>query len=396
MTIDKTSNAVATAGALSGLRIVEMAGLGPAPYAAMLLADLGAEVIRVDRADRAAAGDPNARVKLLNRGRRSIALDLKRPEAPELVLRLVARSHGLIEGFRPGVMERLGLGPEVCLERNPSLVYGRMTGWGQDGPLANTVGHDVNYIALSGALHAVGRAGEIPVPPVNFVGDFGGGGAFLVIGLLAALWEAGRSGKGQVIDTAIVDGSATFTAMLRGFLVEGRWRDETGVNFSDTGSPYYEVYRCADGLDLSVGAIEPQFYADLLEGLGLSQDDVPSRADQANWPLIKQQFASIIARRTRDEWVDRFSDLDACVAPVLSLTEATVHPHNVARGAFVEHHGMVQPAPAPRFGRTSATLGLPPPHPGEHTIELLGELGCSPEEIDDLVRSAAARSSAPA
>ncbi len=386
MTTPRSTEVAPMAGVLSGMRVIEMVGLGPGPYAAMLLADLGAEVIRVDRADRARDGDPDARTKLLNRGRRSIAVDLKQPAGRDIVLRLLSGSQAIIEGFRPGVMERLGLGPDDCFAVNPALVYGRMTGWGQDGPMAKAAGHDVNYIALSGALHPIGRAGQAPVPPVNFVGDFGGGGAFLVIGILAALWETARSGKGQVVDTAMVDGSATFTAMLHGYLAQGRWRDETGVNFSDTGAPYYEVYRCADGKFLSVGALEEKFYADLLLGLGFKPGDLPeARLDPENWPVIKERFAAVIATRTRDEWVDAFAGLDACVAPVLSLRESTHHPHNIARQGFVEHHGIVQPAPAPRFLRTPATLGRPSAYPGEHTRQLLGELGYPAEEIDQLL-----------
>jgi alpha-methylacyl-CoA racemase len=382
------------AGVLSGLRVVEMAGLGPAPYAAMLLADLGAEVIRVDRTDRARAGDRNARLRLLNRGRRSLALDLKSPQGRDAVLRLAAGSAAIIEGFRPGVMERLGLGPADCFAVNGALVYGRMTGWGQDGPLSRTVGHDINYVAVSGALHTVGRAGEPPVPPVNFLADFGGGGTFLVIGLLAALWESARSGRGQVVDAAMVDGSATFTSMLRGFVAEGRWKDQPGVNFSDTGSHYYEVYRCADGRFLSVGAIEPHFYADLLQGLGFDADGLPAQTDATAWTRMKEMFAERIATRTRDEWVDVFAGLDACVAPVLSLEESARHEHNVARGSFVERDGVVQPVPAPRFDRTPSELGRPAPYPGEHTREILGELGYGEVEIDSMVVDGAAHQGA--
>jgi alpha-methylacyl-CoA racemase len=372
-------------GVLTGLTVIEMAGLGPGPYAAMLLADLGAEVIRIDRVDKAIAGDPAARTKLLNRGRRSIALDLKQPAAQEIVLEMVARSDAIFEGFRPGVMERLGLGPDVCQARNPRIVYGRMTGWGQAGPLAPTVGHDINYASISGALTVAGRAGERPVPPVNFLADFGGGGTFMVIGILAALWEAQRSGRGQVIDVTMIDGSATFTAMLHGYLAEGRWKDERGVNFSDTGSHFYEVYECADGKCISVGALEPQFYRDLLRGLGLDEQELPgSQWDKAAWPAMKALFADRIRTRRRDEWLEVFSDLDACVAPVLSLRESTVHPHNVARAGFVEHHGIVQPAPAPRFDRTPSALGSPPPHPGEHTRSVLEDLGWSGSDIDAL------------
>jgi alpha-methylacyl-CoA racemase len=278
-------------------------------------------------------------------------------------------------------MERLGLGPETCLERNPRLVFGRITGWGQEGPLAATAGHDIDYIALSGALACCARAGEPPVPPVNFLGDFGGGGAFLALGIMAAMWEATRSGRGQVVDAAMVDGSAVITTMLHGLLAQGRWRDEAGCNFADTGSNSYEVYECADGRHVAVGALEGPFYAELLVGLGLVADELPDRRDAANWPALKATFAAVFRTRSRDEWAAVFTGTDACVAPVLSLTEAPEHPHNRARGTFVTRDGIVQPAPAPRFSRTAAALSRIPPRPGEHTDELLAELGCSAGEV---------------
>jgi alpha-methylacyl-CoA racemase len=364
--------------------VIEMAGLGPGPFAAMLLADLGADVTRVDRVGARTSG---AERYVMHRGRRSIAVDLKRPEGKKIVLRMVDGADALIEVFRPGVMERLGLGPAECHARNPRLIYGRMTGWGQDGPLAQAAGHDINYIALSGALSCVARPGERPVPPVNFLGDFGGGGLFLALGIVAAMWEAQRSGQGQVVDAAMVDGSAVITTMLHGLMAQGRWRDEAGVNFSDGGSNYYDTYECADGRHVAVGALEGPFYAELLAGLGLSADELPSRADPANWPRLKERFASVFATRDRDEWTRLFEASDACVAPVLGLTEAPHHPHNMHRRVFIEHGGIVQPAPAPRFDRTAPAVARTPPNPGAHTGEVLRDLGYDAAEIGALVES---------
>jgi alpha-methylacyl-CoA racemase len=374
------------AGPLTGCRIIELAGLGPGPFAAMLLADLGADVVRVDR-----SGAPSAASEqyVMHRGRRSIAVDLKHPSGRDVVLRLAARSDALIEGFRPGVMERLGLGPDDCRSNNERLVYGRMTGWGQDGPLALTAGHDIDYIAISGALGCVARAGERPVAPVNFLGDFGGGGLFLAFGIVAAMWEATRSGRGQVVDAAMVDGSAVITTMLHGLMAQGRWRDEAGVNFADSGSNYYDTYRCADGRHVAVGAIEGPFYSALLDGLGLTRDEVPDRSDPTNWPALKERFAAVFLTRTRDEWAALFDATDACVAPVLGLTEAPLHPHNAARGVFIERGGVVQPAPAPRFDRTPNTLDRLPPRPGEHTTDVLRELGYDDTAIADLLDAGA-------
>jgi alpha-methylacyl-CoA racemase len=364
-----------------------MAGLGPGPFAAMLLADLGADVVRVERVGASARG---AERYVMHRGRRSIAVDIKQDAGREIVLRLVERSDALIEGYRPGVMERLGLGPAECAQRNGRLVYGRMTGWGQEGPLAQSAGHDIDYIALSGALSCVARPGEPPVPPVNFLGDFGGGGLFLALGIVAAMWEADRSGRGQVVDAAMVDGSAVITTMLYGLMAQGRWRDEAGVNFSDGGSNYYDTYTCADGRHVAVGAIEGPFYDELLAGLGLVADGLPARNDPTNWPQLKERFAAVFRTRTRDEWAAVFDGTDACVAPVLNLTEARRHPHNEHRGVFVEHGGLVQPAPAPRFDRTPASLGLTPPTPGQHTVEILGDLGYCADEIATILDGGAA------
>ncbi|BCB88604.1 CaiB/BaiF CoA transferase family protein [Phytohabitans suffuscus] len=385
-------------GPLAGLKVIEMAGMGPGPFAAMLLADLGAEVVRVDRWS--AAGDlpetetrvrsTSPRSYVLHRGRRSVGVDLKTEAGKQVVLRLCAQADALIEGFRPGVMERLGLGPAACRELNPRLVYGRMTGWGQDGPLAQRAGHDINYIAMSGLLNSCKRVGERPLPPVNFVGDFGGGGLMLALGVVSACWEAARSGQGQVVDAAIVDGSAVLTSMLYGLMAQGRWVDEPGTNFVDTGSPYYEVYETSDGRFLSVGAIEPRFYRELLLGLGLDQDPImQNQDDRAAWPAMKRRVAEVVATRTRDEWERVFEGTDACVAPVLSITEAAMHPANIAREVFFEADGIVQPSPAPRFSRSTASSERLPPEPGEHSAQVLRDWGVTEEEIDGWLKAAA-------
>jgi alpha-methylacyl-CoA racemase len=379
-------------GPLTGVRVVELAGIGPGPFAAMLLADLGADVIRVDRVQAVAApGRPSRDV--VNRGRRSIAVDLKHPAGRGTVLRLAERADVLIEGFRPGVAERLGLGPDDCAGVNPRLVYGRMTGWGQDGPYAPHAGHDINYISLAGALHACRRAGEAPVPPLNLLGDYGGGGMFLAFGVVCALLEAGRSGRGQVVDAAMVDGVATLTTMFYALRAMGVWADEPGTNLLDTGAPFYDLYECADGGYVSVGALEPQFYAELVRRTGFEADvpaaDVAPQQDRASWPARKAAMAALFRSRARDEWCALLEHTDVCFAPVLSWTEAPAHPHNRARGTFVEHAGVVQPAPAPRFSRTPGALARPPASPGEHTDEVLGELGLSAGEVAAL-RSAGA------
>jgi alpha-methylacyl-CoA racemase len=370
-------------GPLSGVRVIEIASLAPAPFGCMILADLGADVLRVDRAERCG---PHAKVPTdpLSRGRRSIGLNLKDQAAVDLLLRLIDEADVLVEGFRPGVAERLGFGPEVCAARNPRLIFARMTGWGQEGPLAPTAGHDIDYIAISGALGPIGRAGERPVPPLNLVGDFGGGGMLLAMGILAALVERGTSGTGQVVDAAMVDGSALLTSFLYGLLATGAWQDRRGSNLLDGGAPFYDTYACADGGYVAVGALEPQFYAALLAGLGLADAGLPPQHDRAGWPVLRERFAAAFASRTRDAWSQVFAGTDACVFPVLSLTEAPVHPHAAARGAFVEVGGVVQPAPAPRFSRSAAGQPAAPPRPGADTDGVLARLGLTEREVADL------------
>ena len=375
-------------GPLAGVRVVEIAGIGPGPFAAMMLADMGADVVRVDRAGNVWGGDPATPPRdIMNRGRRSIGVDLKNPDGVETVLSLVEKADALIEGFRPGVTERLGVGPDACLARNPRLVYGRMTGWGQDGPMATMAGHDMNYIAIAGALGAIGRPDERPQPPLNLVGDFGGGGMLLAFGIVCGIVEARTSGQGQVVDAAMVDGTAVLTTFMHGMMAMGGWKDERGVNMLDSGAHFYEVYTCADGRFLSVGAIEPQFYAELLEKTGLADDaEFLQQNDKAQWPHLKERLAGVIATKTRDEWAAIFDGSDACVAPILSLGEAPSHPHNVARSTFVEQDGLVQPAPAPRFSRTAGGIQRPPAHAGQHTDEVLAEWG-----VADADRTAALR-----
>ncbi|WP_433336938.1 CaiB/BaiF CoA transferase family protein [Spirillospora sp. CA-294931] len=375
-------------GPLSGVRVIELAGIGPGPFAAMLLADLGAEVIRVDRASGAMPGGPlRGGTDFTNRGKRSIAVDLKSEAGRELVLRMAERSDVLLEGFRPGVTERLGLGPDDVLARNPKLVYGRMTGWGQEGGLAQSAGHDIGYIAVTGALHAIGRAGGPPQVPMNLLGDFAGGSMYLVVGVLAALLEVRGGGAGQVVDAAIVDGTAHLTTFIHAFLAGGMWDDRRGSNLLDTGAPWYDVYETADGRHVAVGALEPQFYAEFLRVLGLDKADLPERGDTASWPALREQFAAAFKTRTRDEWAALFLPGDSCVAPVLSLEEAARHPYNTERGVFVERGGHLQPAPAPRFSRsTTETEGLPC-LPGAQTREILDSLGFT--DADDLIASGA-------
>ena len=369
-------------GPLDGYRILEIAGIGPGPFCAMVLSDLGAEVVRIDR--RAYAGR-GSKFDLLNRGRRSLAVDLKRPEAVEAVLDMVERADGLIEGFRPGVMERLGLGPDVCLERNPKLVFGRMTGWGQNGTIAHAAGHDINYIALSGVLHSIGNNGGKPVPPLNLVGDFGGGGMLLALGVVAGLLEAQKSGKGQVVDAAMTDGSALLLAAVVGMHGMGVWKDDRGSNMLDSGSHFYDTYECSDGEYVSVGSIEPQFYALLLEKTGLEGDEWEGHLQNRDrWPELKVKLAEVFRTRTRDEWCEIMEGSDICFAPVLSIGEAIDHPHNRARQTFVEVDGVPQPAPAPRFSRTPTAVQGPPPKAGEHSDAVLADWGFSGERIEAL------------
>jgi alpha-methylacyl-CoA racemase len=364
------------------LRVVELAGLGAAPFSGMVLADLGAEVIRVDRADVVVGGHTSSTENdLMNRGKRSIGVDLKSRNGVDVVLRIVERSDALIEGFRPGVTERLGLGPSECLARNPQLVYGRMTGWGQEGPNASMAGHDIDYIALSGALHAVGPA-ERPVPPLNLVGDYGGGGMLLTVGVLAALTHARTTGEGQVVDAAMVDGSALLTAQHHGFIAEGWWdAGEREANYLDGGAPFYSVYETADGKHMAVGALEPQFFAALLEGLEVQPADLAAQSDREGWPRMREVFSQRFRSRTRDQWTAHFAGTDACVAPVLSMREAPDHPHNEDRGTFVMIDGVTQPGPSPRFSATETRIDGGPAAPGRDTDAILGWLGFSADEI---------------
>jgi alpha-methylacyl-CoA racemase len=380
-------------GPLTGLRVVEIAGIGPGPFAGMLLADAGAEVVRVDRAGGGPGLAGTGPVDVTGRGRRSVAVDLKRAEGVEVVLRLAERADVLFEGFRPGVAERLGIGPEPCLARNPALVYGRMTGWGQDGPLAHAAGHDIAYIALAGALHLVGRAEEPPPPPANLVGDYGGGGMLLAFGIVCAVLEARRTGRGQVVDAAIVDGTALLTSLFHGLIADGRWSDARGANVLDGGAPFYASYECADGRYLAVGAIEPRFSTELLDRMGIAADDeLRTRLyDQRAWPDLRRRMAELFRTQTRAEWCARLEGTDACVAAVLTPTEAPGHPHNAARGVFTEVAGLVQPAPAPRFSATPSTTPLPAPQPGQDTDRVLRECGYADEEIAALRAAAAVR-----
>jgi len=377
-------------GPLAGVKVVEIAGIGPGPYGAMLLADLGADVVRVDRSGNVLGGDPDKPpADFLARGRRSVAVDLKNPDGVETVLSLVAGADVLVEGFRPGVMERLGLGPDVCLGRNEKLVYARMTGWGQDGPYAQTAGHDINYIALAGVLEPLGRAGEQPTAPVNLIGDFGGGGMLLALGVCAALIETGRSGKGQVIDAAMVDGAASLMTMIWSFRNMGMWNDERGTNMLDSGAHFYDTYETADGKYVSIGSIEPQFYAELLRLTGLDGQDLPPQHSRSHWPELKVRLADIFRQKTRDEWCEIMEGTDVCFAPVLAMTEAPEHPHMTARGTFTEVAGLTQPGPAPRFSRTPGSIERPPPHAGQHTDEVLADFGFDAEQIAALRASKA-------
>ena len=366
-------------GPLHGIKVVEMAGIGPGPFCAMMLADFGAEVVRIDRADTGDLGIPVDPLRdVLNRGKRSIILDLKSAEGRATAIKLIAEADALIEGFRPGVMERLGLGPDVCLALNQRLVYGRITGWGQEGPLAQAAGHDINYIAIAGALGAIGRKGETPIPPLNLIGDFGGGGVYLALGIACALIEARNSGKGQVVDAAMLDGTASLMTFLFGMLADGKWSEARADNLIDGGAPWYNTYATSDGEYIAVGAIEDRFYRAFVAGLGFNVADLPSREEKASWPILKSHFALRIAERTRSDWVAAFAGIDACVSPVLGLREVFEHPQVVQRHLFVDHFNIRQPAPAPRFSRTPAVIRRPPPRPGEHKDEILAELAQRP------------------
>jgi alpha-methylacyl-CoA racemase len=374
-------------GPLAGIKIVEFAGIGPGPMCAMLLADLGADVLRVDRINPAPA---KFRSNILNRNRPSIALDLKHPAGKEAALRLIGDADALIEGFRPGVMERLGLGPDVGLARNPRLVYGRMTGWGQDGPLAMAAGHDINYIALTGVLHAIGPKDGPPSPPLNLIGDFGGGALYLALGVVSAVLSAARTGKGQVLDVAMVDGAASLATAAYGLRAMGLWKDERASNQVDGGAHYYGAYETKDGKHISIAAIEPQFYAELLQRLGLEKEELPDQLDREQWPAMRKRLEGIFRQKTRDEWCTLLEGTDVCFAPVLTLGEAPAHPHNKARGAFVELDGVVQPAPAPRFSATPLELRSGPPAVGANTREALAHWGFSRQDVAALLEAGAA------
>jgi alpha-methylacyl-CoA racemase len=375
-------------GPLTGIKVIELAGIGPGPFCGMMLADMGAEVIRVDR-----AGGRSSRGRdVLTRGRKSIAVDLKSDSGKEVILRLCETSHALFEGFRPGVTERLGLGPDDCMARNPKLVYGRMTGWGQEGPLSQAAGHDINYISLAGALHAIGPRGGKPVPPLNLVGDFGGGGMVLAFGLVCAILEAQNSGKGQVVDTAMVDGTAILMAMFFSMQASGMMSQQRGSNMLDGGAPFYDTYETSDGKFISIGSIEPQFYALLLEKAGLDADEFSAQMDQSRWPDYKDKIARVFKSKTRDQWCEIMEGSDVCFAPVLTLKEVAEHPHNKARNAFVELDSVLQPAPAPRFSRTVVGLSHGARIAGEDTSEVLSDAGYDVSEIESLVASGAVSS----
>ena len=381
----RSGDTMARTGPLVGMKVLELESLGPVPFCGMLLADLGADVLLVDRPTDPGLGFERERASdVMLRGRRSVTLDLKSAAGVAAALELAARADALIEGFRPGVLERMGLDPAVLLARNPRLVVGRMTGWGQDGPLAPRAGHDIDYIALSGALHAIGHAGGRPVPPLNLVGDFGGGGMLLGFGVLAALIEAQRSGQGQVVDAAMVEGAGLLTAMIWGMAAAGRWSGRRGENVLDSGAPWYDTYETADGRFVAVGAIEARFYAELLLRMGLAQAALPAQHDRAGWPILRARFAEVFRARTRDEWCRVFEGSDACLAPVLSFAEAKAHPHNVARGAHVTVGGVDQPAPAPRFSRTPGAVRRPPPERGALGRDALADWGFAPDDIERL------------
>ena len=375
-------------GPLAGVRVIELQGIGPGPFCGMMLADMGAEIIRIDRSG--SVGQPANTTDILARGRKSIGIDLKNPDGVETVLKLIETADVLIEGFRPGVTERLGLGPDVCLARNPRLVYGRMTGWGQTGAMAPVAGHDINYISLSGALHAIGGKGDKPVPPLNLVGDFGGGGMLLAFGIAAALFESNKSGQGQVIDAAMTDGSALLMNAVFGLMNTPHWSQERGTNLLDGGAHFYGTYETADGKWISIGSIEPQFYALLLQKTGLDKDEtMPRQMSRADWPSLQDKFTQIFKSKTRDEWDQIMLGTDICYAPVLNFEEAIAHQHNQDRATFVESAGVKQAAPAPRFSRTEPELPQPSVAPGSHSDEILATLGLSDAHIAELKGSGA-------
>jgi alpha-methylacyl-CoA racemase len=373
-------------GPLKGLKIIEMAGIGPGPFCGMVLADLGAEIIRVDRASAIGTG---SKKEPSNRGKKSIAVDLKAKEGVEVVLKLVETADAIFEGFRPGVMERLGIGPEVCLARNDRIVFGRMTGWGQEGPLANAAGHDINYISLSGALAAIGRPGSPPVPPLNLIGDFGGGGMLLALGLVAALLESKESKQGQVVDAAMTDGSALLMTMIYSMQSSGMWKTTMGSNLLDGGSHFYDTYECKDGKFISIGSIEPQFYALLCQIAELDEKVFSKQMSRDLWPEQKEEIKKIFLKKTRDEWCELMEGTDVCFAPVLDMSEAPQHPHNKERKTFIDLEGVTQPAPAPRFSRTEPEVVSSPSIVGEHTNEVLSSIGLSEEDISTLKTSGA-------
>lgn len=378
------------AGPLAGVRVIEMVGLGPCPFAAMMLADMGAEVIRIDRKSAPGASNPfpilGTKYDVMARGRRSLALDLKQPAARDVVLKMLERTDILIEGFRPGVMERLGLGPAACHARNSALVYGRITGWGQHGPLAQAAGHDINYVALSGMLHAMGRKDAPPAPPLNLVGDFGGGAMMLAFGVVCAALEARKSGQGQVVDAAMTDGAALLGAMMYGFRAHGSWSDRRQANLLDGGAHFYDTYACADGKFISIGAIEPQFYALLLKLAGIDDPAFDAQMDPRRWAELSDKIGAVFLTRDQTAWCALLEGTDACFAPVLDMAEAPLHPHNVARATFVEPGGVTQPAPAPRFSRTVPEIGITPALPGQHSAAILADWGWTSEEIAAFVQ----------
>jgi alpha-methylacyl-CoA racemase len=369
-------------GPLQGVKIIEVGGIGPGPFCGMMLSDMGADIVRVERKGALALSEP--KYDVLTRNRRSVVIDLRKPEGVDALLKIVEKVDALQEGFRPGVMEKLGLGPDVCLQRNPRLVYGRMTGWGQEGPMSHAAGHDINYIALSGALHTFGRKGQNPVPPLNLVGDFGGGGMFLAFGMVCALFEAQKSGAGQVVDAAMVDGSAALMAMIFGLKASGLWADKRGVNLLDTGAHFYDTYETADGKYVALGSIEPQFYELLLKLAGIEDPEFRNQLDSSKWAALKEKISQVFKKKTRDEWCAIMEGTDVCFAPVLSMTEAPEHPHIKQRQTYTQIDGVLQPSPAPRFSRTVPVIKNPPPDPGQDTEAVLIDFGFTEDEINIL------------